>query len=204
MRRAGLVAIAVLSVILAALLIFEETAGTEARAGLGTTTVISAPEQSRALKSKEFAQEEYVAPVIEGTNVALGACATANGFNDVYKAGNVVDGARATYWEGSPNMTEDILTVDLGDTHKVYTVVLALNPAAIWSKRTQTLSLETSVDGETYTESVSKKKYEFDPKTGNQIVIEFEETEARYVRAVITANTGAVGGQVAEFEVYER
>lgn len=203
MKKAGLILIGVCSVILLGILIFLGRTEGEA-AEYGSISIVKAPAQKKPMISEQFKQEEYTAPVIEGENVALGAKATANGYNDVYKANNTVDGARATYWEGSPSNSEDILTVDLKDTHKIYTIVIALNPASIWSKRTQTISFEASTDGENYSEIAAKTKYEFDPKTGNQIVVTFDPVQARYVRAIVTSNSGAVGGQVAEFEIYEK
>ena len=169
----------------------------------GDITVIQAPEQTEAMENDAFKTEEYTAPVIDGTNVALGATVTSNGFNDVYKPVNAVDGARGTYWEGDPSENESIITVELDGEHDIFTVVLALNPAAVWSKRTQNVALLVSNDGENFTELVKNTKYEFNPATGNQVVMEFDRTSAKYVRAVLSANSGAVAGQIAEFEIYE-
>lgn len=203
MNRIGLILISLSSLLLAVMLIFIGNTD-NLDACLGTFTVVEAPNQTGSMESEEFRQEEYVAPVMEGENVALGTKAAANGFNDVYQARNVVDGARGTYWEGSPDTSEDILTVNLKACHDIYAIVVGLNPASVWSKRTQTISFAVSTDGEEYVEIVPQTKYEFDPKTGNQIVVEFETVAAQYVRAVFTSNSGAVGGQVAEFEVYEK
>lgn len=38
--------------------------------------------------------------------------------------------------------------------------------------------------------------------TGNEITLPFDAVKAQYVRVTITKNTGAKGGQVAEFEIY--
>ena len=48
----------------------------------------------------------------------------------------------------------------------------------------------------------SSATYDFDPKTGNEITLPFDAVKAQYVRVTITKNTGAKGGQVAEFEIY--
>lgn len=45
--------------------------------------------------------------------MALDGRADANGFNDVYRAPNIIDGSRLTYWEGSPNEESQIISVDL-------------------------------------------------------------------------------------------
>lgn len=165
-------------------------------------TVVTAPDQEEAQINEAFTVEEYVPPVMEGTNVAIGATVTASGFNDVYEAALCNDGARDTYWEGAPDVSENTVTLELAESHNIHTVVLALNPAVIWAKRTQTLSISISDDGENFTDIVASADYQFDPKTGNQVVIDFDEVSAKYVRVSVTKNTGAVGGQIAEFEVY--
>lgn len=42
----------------------------------------------------------------------------------------------------------------------------------------------------------------FDPKTGNQVVIDIDNVKMQYIRLTFTKNTGAVAGQIAELEVY--
>lgn len=167
-------------------------------------TKVTVPAQESAQENEAFTVEEYVPPVIEGTNVALEGVATANAYNDVYEAKFANDGNRkgSSYWEGSPNETENSLTVELKEAHTVDTVVVALSPVAIWSKRTQTMSVSISEDGKNYTDIAAMSDVVFDPKTGNQVVIDAGSVSARYVKVTITRNTGAVGGQIAELEVY--
>ena len=82
-------------------------------------------------------------------------------------------------------------------------MVLALNPDPIWGKRTQTFSISVSNDGENYIELLPTSNYDFDPNTGNLVVIDnFKETKAQYVQLTFTGNTGATAGQIAELEVY--
>lgn len=167
-------------------------------------TVVTAPDQEEAMENELFKVEEYVAPEIEGTNVALDGRADANGFTDVYRAPNAIDGSReaGAYWEG-PKGEDAILTVNLKEAYNIHSIVVGLNPATIWGKRTQTFSISISDDGENFTDLVPSADYEFDPKTGNQVVIDnFDEVKTQYVRITITKNTGATSGQVAEFEVY--
>ena len=149
-----------------------------------------------------FKEAEYVAPEIDGTNVALDGRADANGFNDVYRAPNIIDGSRLTYWEGSQNEESQIISVDLKDSYTIHTVVVGLNPAQIWGKRTQTFKIEASDDGQNYTEVIPSTDYDFDPKTGNQVVIDIDNVKMQYIRLTFTKNTGAVAGQIAELEVY--
>ena len=165
-------------------------------------TVVTAPDQKEAMENDAFKEEEYVAPEIYGTNVALDGRADANGFNDVYRAPNIIDGSRLTYWEGSQNEESQIISVDLKDSYTIHTVVVGLNPAQIWGKRTQTFKIEASDDGQNYTEVIPSTDYDFDPKTGNQVVIDIDNVKMQYIRLTFTKNTGAVAGQIAELEVY--
>ncbi len=133
-------------------------------------------------------------------NLALGKTITASNHTQTYAAANANDGNVNTYWEGAPNSYPNTLTVDLGSPQPVYKVVLKLN--ASWGARTQTLSVLTSTDNNAYTTSAPSNTYTFNPSGGNTVTITFSETNARYVRLNFTANSGATGGQAAEFEVY--
>lgn len=168
-------------------------------------TVHKAIEQTKPEVHPAFIKEEYVATLPEGTNIALGKAIVANNVNQVYTANKANDGTPdgASYWEGTGEYP-DTLTVDLENPTKINTVRLVLNPLAIWSKRTQTVAINISVDGTTFTELVGSTQYTFDPNTGNEIQIPFDETEARFVQLVITENSGAIGGQIGEFEVYSK
>lgn len=129
--------------------------------------------------------------------------ASANGYTDVYTPVYANDGDRNTtsYWEGG-GTGKDELTIDLKKAYNVHTVRIGLNPATIWGPRKQTLSISVSEDGKTYKDVVPSATYDFDPKTGNEITLPFDAVKAQYVRVTITKNTGAKGGQVAEFEIY--
>jgi len=168
-------------------------------------TVHKAIEQTKPEVHPAFIKEEYVATLPEGTNIALGKAIVANNVNQVYTANKANDGTLdgASYWEGTGEYP-DTLTVDLENPTKINTVRLVLNPLAIWSKRTQTVAINISVDGTTFTELVGSTQYTFDPNTGNEIQIPFDETEAGFVQLVITENSGAIGGQIGEFEVYSK
>lgn len=133
-------------------------------------------------------------------NLARAKSITANNYTQVYVPDNAVDGNVNTYWEGGANAYPNILTADLGSVQAVYKIVLRLNPT--WEARTQTLSVLTSTDNGTYSTVKASDTYNFNPSTGNTVTITFTETNARYVRLNFTANSGATGGQAAEYEVY--
>lgn len=166
-------------------------------------TIVKAIEQTQAQEHPEFIKEDYVLVLPKGQNIALDKKIEASSYTQVYNAPKAVDGKTdgASYWEGKseyPNW----LTVDLEQSAKIHAIRLALNPLAIWGKRTQTIAVNISNDGTNFRELVKSTQYIFDPDIGNEVQITFEETEARYVQLVITENTGAGGGQIAEFEVY--
>lgn len=168
-------------------------------------TVVEAREQSEAEEHPDFIVEEYKLVLPEGENVALNKSIAASSFTQVYHAPKAVDGTSdgPSYWEGTGEYP-NTLTVDLGTPTKIHTIRLALNPLAIWGKRSQTVAVNISSDGESFTELLPAKQYTFDPAFGNEAQLPFEEVETRFVQLVITENTGAGGGQIAEFEVYSK
>lgn len=165
--------------------------------------VVTAPDQDEAMENEQFTIPEYKSAKVKGKNVALDGKASANGYTDVYTPVYANDGDRNTtsYWEGE-GKGNDELTIELQKVYTIHTVRLSVNPATIWGARKQTLSISVSEDGKDYKEIVASAEYDFDPNTGNEITIPFDEVKAKYVRATFTKNTGAKGGQVAEFEIY--
>jgi len=149
-----------------------------------------------------FTQILVITPTIfaDTGNLALQKTITDSNHNQNYVATNANDGNVNTYWEGGANNYPNTLTVDLGSSQTVYKTTLKLNTS--WGARTQTLSVLTSTDNSTYNTAVASAAYTFDPVSANTVTITFANTTARFVRLNFTANTGAVAGQVAEFEVY--
>ncbi|WP_035844400.1 discoidin domain-containing protein [Kitasatospora azatica] len=136
-----------------------------------------------------------------GTNLALGKAASASSTTDVYAAGDLNDGNQSSYWESANNAFPQWAQIDLGAIASVNQVVLKL-PTANWAARTQTLSLLSSTDGSSFGTVVASAGYTFDPASNNTVTINFAATNARYLRATITANTGWPAGQLSEFEIY--
>jgi len=133
------------------------------------------------------------------SNLALGKTLNASSYNQSYVATNANDNNVNTYWEGGAGAYPATLTADLGNAQNVYKVVLKLN--ASWEARTQGISVLTSTDNITYTSKVAGS-YSFSPSSSNVVTITFTETSARYIRLSFSSNTGAVGAQVAEYEIY--
>ncbi|MDQ0772071.1 putative repeat protein (TIGR01451 family) [Streptomyces aurantiacus] len=135
-----------------------------------------------------------------GVNLALGRPATAGGSNGSYTAGNVTDGAQASYWEGPAGSFPQWVQVDLGATRTLDQVVLKL-PSA-WESRNQTLSLQGSTDGSDFRTLAASTGRAFDPARANTVPVDLASpAEARYVRVSITGNTGWNAAQLSELEV---
>ncbi|WP_139992280.1 discoidin domain-containing protein [Paenibacillus paridis] len=136
-----------------------------------------------------------------GPNLALGKTVTASGHADVYVASNVNDSNAGTYWESTNNAFPQWIQIDLGASTSIDQIVLKL-PAG-WESRTQTLAVQGSTNGSTFTTIVSSASYTFNPSvSSNAVTINFAATNTRYVRLNMTANTGWPAGQLSEFEIY--
>ncbi|NUS14786.1 MAG: Secreted glycosyl hydrolase [Streptomyces sp.] len=146
--------------------------------------------------------EMSVQAAATGANLAAGKPTAESGHADVYGSGNAVDGNASTYWESTNNAFPQWLRVDLGSAVPVDTVTLKLPPSTAWATRTQTLSVQGSTDGSSFSDLAASAGYTFDPATGNTVTITFNTATTRYVRLNVTANTGWPAGQVSEFEVY--
>lgn len=137
------------------------------------------------------------------TNVAAGRPASASSSSSPYVASNLTDPDASTYWEGTNGSFPQWAQVDLGQNYGVGKVVLKLPPATAWSARTQTLSVQGSTDGSSFSTIKASVGYTFDPNANNNTVtITFSAATARYVRVNITANTGWNAAQLSDFEVF--
>ncbi|WP_241564724.1 discoidin domain-containing protein [Nonomuraea polychroma] len=130
------------------------------------------------------------------TNLAAGKTATASSHTDVYPAANVTDGNQATYWESANNAFPQWVQVDLGTAASVNRLVLKL-PSG-WPSRTQTLTVQGSTNGSSFTTIAASATYTFNPAA----TVTVTGTTTRYVRLQITANAGWPAGQLSEFEVW--
>ncbi|MER6440832.1 choice-of-anchor D domain-containing protein [Streptomyces sp. NPDC001185] len=137
------------------------------------------------------------------TNIAAGRPATASSSSSPYVASNLTDPDASTYWEGTNGSFPQWAQVDLGQNYSVGKVVLKLPPATAWSSRTQTLSVQGSTDGSSFSTIKASAGYTFDPNAnGNTATITFGAATARYVRVNITANTGWNAAQLSDLEVF--
>jgi len=134
-------------------------------------------------------------------NLAAGKPATASTTTDVYGAANVTDGNQSTYWESANNQLPQWVQVDLGAPATVTDLTLKL-PTGAWGARTETITVQGSTNGSTFTTLKGQAGYTFDPASANTVDVDVTDTVVRYVRLSITANTGWPAGQLSELEVH--
>ncbi|MFF6832461.1 discoidin domain-containing protein [Streptomyces sp. NPDC012438] len=135
-----------------------------------------------------------------GPNIALGDPAAAASALPEYAAANVTDGNQGTYWQSSGSGLPQWVQTDLGTNTRIDEVVLKL-PAG-WESRNQTLSVQGSADGTSFSTLKSSATYTFSPGSGNTVTVGFPAAQARFVRVDITANTGWQAAQLSELEVH--
>ncbi|WP_327640937.1 discoidin domain-containing protein [Kribbella sp. NBC_00482] len=136
-----------------------------------------------------------------GTDLASGKPIEASSSVFGFVASNANDGNVGTYWES--NGFPSTLTVKLGSNADVSSVVVKLNPDSAWGARTQSIEvLGREQSATAFTSAVARTDYQFDP-SANQNTVTIPVT-GRYadLRLQVFSNTGAPGGQVAEFQVF--
>jgi hypothetical protein len=137
------------------------------------------------------------------TNLASGAAFTASSYTQTYVPSNANDGNTSTYWESANSAFPQWLEANLNSAQTLGSIVLDLPPSSSWATRTQTLSLQGSGNGSTWTTLVASANYTFNPSTGNTVTISLPSgTSDQYLRLNFTANTGWPAGQVSEFQIY--
>jgi hypothetical protein len=135
-----------------------------------------------------------------GTNLAAGRPSSASTTNSSYVPGNVTDADASTYWESASNAFPQWVQVDLGSAQSVGKVTLKL-PAS-WGARTETLSVQGSTDGSTFSTLVGAAGYAFAPASANTVNITVPTTTLRYLRINVTGNTGWPAAQLSDLEVF--
>lgn len=165
-------------------------------------TLVPAPDQEDFEVHPEWALPE-IEEIDYGENIAPGKTVTENGHTQVYHCRNVNDGETLTYWEGRADDYPNEITFDMEESVKISGARILLNPRSNWGARTQDIEIQVSGDNENFSTVYPKTTLNFDPNTGNFAYMELDEpAEARYIRFVFYANTGATAGQAAEIEIY--
>ncbi|WP_217253437.1 discoidin domain-containing protein [Streptomyces sp. AC602_WCS936] len=135
-----------------------------------------------------------------GPNIAVGDPTAASSSHGEYGAANITDGNQGSYWQSGGGSLPQWVQTDLGATERIDEVVLRL-PAG-WESRDQTLSVQGSADGTSFSTLKSSAKYTFSPGSGNTVAVSFPATRTRYVRIDVTANSGWQAAQLSELEVH--
>ncbi len=151
-------------------------------------------------QAAQLSELEVHAAGESSTNLAAGRRLTASSSTGAYTPGNGNDGNKATYWESAGNALPQWLQADLGTSRRVDRVVLRLPDG--WPARSQTLKIQASENGSDFTDLTAAQAYTFDAAGGRSATITFDAATTRYVRVLVTANTGQPAAQVSELEVY--
>ncbi|SBT89015.1 Pectate lyase superfamily protein [Streptomyces sp. DI166] len=142
-------------------------------------------------------------PPLEGTNLARNKPIEATSTTQNYVATNANDDSLTTYWE-SAGFPSD-LTVKLGADAEIEAVAVKLNPDQIWAARQQSLTVLGRAQGASaFTTLKARADYTFSPSSNQNSVVIPVTGRVADVRLSFHSNTGAPGGQVAEFQVIGR
>jgi hypothetical protein len=136
------------------------------------------------------------------TDLALNQPATASGYTQTYLPSNAVDGNVDTYWESTDNDFPQWFQVDLGSAVSIGEIVIDLPPLSSWPSRTQTIEIQGSTDGSTWTTVEPSTVYSFTSPSPNSATITFPATTVRYLKLTFTANSAWPAGQISELDVY--
>ncbi|GLW52156.1 discoidin domain-containing protein [Kitasatospora phosalacinea] len=169
--------------------------------GGGNGTSSPSPSSSASSSPSPSASASSTCPSGTG-NLAQGRPATASGTSQTYGPGNAVDGDANSYWESANNAFPQWIQVDLGCARNLAKAVLKLPPATAWATRTQTVTVQGSTDGTTFTTLVGATGYTFDPATGNTVTVNLPANSTRYLRLTVTGNTGWPAGQLSELQAF--
>ncbi|MFJ5612681.1 choice-of-anchor D domain-containing protein [Streptomyces sp. NPDC093221] len=143
------------------------------------------------------------AGIDSSTDIAAGRPATASSANGTFVAGNVTDADASTYWESANGAFPQWVQVDLGQNYAVGKVTLRLPPSTAWATRTETLSVQGSTGGTSFSTLSPSAAQTFDPSANNNTVtLTFPAATARYVRINVTANSGWSAAQLSGLQVY--
>ncbi|MBT2442930.1 discoidin domain-containing protein [Streptomyces sp. ISL-36] len=135
-----------------------------------------------------------------GPNLALGRPATASASHGSHPAGNITDGSQQSYWEGPLGAFPQWVQVDLGARTAVDRVALKL--PTTWETRNQTLTVQGSSDGTSFTTLAASAPRTFAPSAANTVTLDLPHAEARYIRVQVSSNTAWNAAQLSELEIY--
>jgi hypothetical protein len=130
-------------------------------------------------------------------NLALAGSLTASNTQGGFPASNGNDNDLSSYWQAAePTAT---LTLQLAQPSPVDRVLLELPES--WPTRQQTIEVDGSADGNTWTTLVPATTYTFTAGS-NAIAIPVPAGTQAYLRLDISGNTVMGAPQIAEFQAY--
>jgi hypothetical protein len=131
-------------------------------------------------------------------NLAQGGTLASSSAVQGYPATNANDNSLSTYWQAAGPTAA--LTLHLSQANSVDRVILELPES--WGTRNQTIEVDGSANGTTWTTLVPATAYTFTAGS-NAIAIPFREVTQDYLRLDISGNNVQGVPQIAEFQVYD-
>ena len=130
-------------------------------------------------------------------NRALTGTVTASNTLSGFPASNANDGNQNTYWQAAG--TSATLTLHLAKAAPVGRIVLEL--PSNWGTRNQTIQVDDSTDGRTWTTLAPSATYQFTAGS-NVVSISGPAVTLTYLRLDISGNNVQGVPQIAEFQAY--
>jgi F5/8 type C domain len=130
-----------------------------------------------------------------GANLALIGTVTVSNTLSGFPASNANDGNQNSYWQATGSTAT--LTLHLAQASPVARIVLEL--PSNWGTRAQTIQVDSSTNGSTWTTLVPSAVYQF---TAGVVSISGPATTVSYLRLDLSANNVQGAPQIAEFQAY--
>jgi hypothetical protein len=131
-------------------------------------------------------------------NLAQGGTITTGSAVQGYPSANANDNNLSTYWQAHQSAAD--LTLHLSQASNVDRVILELPQS--WGTRNQTIEVDGSANGTTWTTLVPAAAHTFTADS-NAIAIPFAEVPEGYLRVDVSGNNVQGVPQIAEFQVYD-
>lgn len=139
-----------------------------------------------------------VAPIATArVNLALAGTVTAGATLAGFPAANANDSSLSTYWQAAGST--GTLTLRLAQASPVDRILLELPQD--WGTRNQTIAVEGSANGSTWTTLAPAASYQFTAGS-NAIAIPVPSATQDYIRLSISGNNVQGAPQIAEFQAY--
>ena len=139
----------------------------------------------------------YAASIAPAANLALTGTITASSTQTGFPASNANDASQDTYWQAAGSTAT--LTLHLAQAAPIARITLEL--PANWGTRTQTIQIDGSTNGSTWTTLAPAAACQFTAGS-NTVSITGPAATLSYLRLDISGNTVQGAPQIAEFQAY--